>query len=159
MSITDAKGKELGSATLAGGKASVALPADLPVGANKLTATYSGSDSLATSTAAFTATVVGKGVTDSTTTAKVKPAKPRFKRDFKVDREGRGRGTTPTGRVVVRIDGKKVGAKRLDDGRVVLKVTKNLKVGQAQARRPLPGFGLGRGQQGQADVQGRASLT
>ena len=42
VSITDAKGKELGSATLAGGKASVALPADLPVGANKLTATYSG---------------------------------------------------------------------------------------------------------------------
>ena len=39
-------------------------------------------------------------------------------------------GTTPTGRVVVRIDGKKVGAKRLDDGRVVLKVTKNLKVGK-----------------------------
>ena len=112
VSITDAKGKELGSATLAGGKASVALPADLPVGANKLTATYSGSDSLATSTAAFTATVVGqRRVADSTTTVKVKPAKPRFKRDFKVVVKVAAEGTTPTGKVVVRIDGKKVEAK------------------------------------------------
>ena len=157
--MTDAKGKELGSAALAGGKASVPLPADLPVGANKLTATYSGSDSLATSTAAFTATVVGKGVTSSTTTAKVKPAKPRFKRDFKVVVKVAAEGTTPTGRVVVRIDGKKVGAKRLDDGRVVLKVTKNLKVGKHKLVATLQGLGLGRGQQGQADVQGRASLT
>ena len=30
----------------------------------------------------------------------------------------------------MRIDGKKVGAKRLDDGRIVLKVKKNLKVGK-----------------------------
>jgi Zn-dependent metalloprotease len=130
VTVTDATGKELGSAVLTGGKASVPLPADLPVGANKLTATYSGSDSLATSTAAFTATVVGKGVTASTTTAKVKPRKPRFKQDFKVVVKVAAEGTTPTGRVVVRIDGTSVGAKRLDDGRVVLKVTKNLKVGK-----------------------------
>ena len=58
VTITDAKGTELGSATLADGKASVALPADLPVGANELTATYAGSESLATSTTTFTATVV-----------------------------------------------------------------------------------------------------
>ncbi|MBD3926050.1 M4 family metallopeptidase [Nocardioides cavernae] len=128
--ITKADGTEVGSAELVDGKASVPLPADLPVGANKLTATYSGSDSLATSTAAFTATVVGKGVTASTTTAKVKPAKPRFKRDFKVVVKVAAEGTTPTGRVVVRIDGKKIGAKRLDDGRVVLTVTKNLEVGK-----------------------------
>lgn len=130
VTVTDASGKQLGSATLTGGKASVPLPADLPVGANKLTATYTGSDSLATSTAAFTATVVGKGVIASTTTAKVKPAKPRFKQDFKVVVKVAAEGTTPTGRVVVRIDGKKIGAKRLDDGRAVLKVTKNLKVGK-----------------------------
>ena len=130
VTVTDASGKELGSATLSGGKASVALPADLPVGANKLTATYAGSGSLATSTASFTATVVAEGMTASTTRAKVKPAKPRFKQDFKVVVRVKAEGTTPTGRVVVRIDGKKVGAKRLDDGRIVLKVKKNLKVGK-----------------------------
>lgn len=133
VTVTDAKGKELGSATLSDGKASVALPADLPVGANQLTATYSGSGSLATSSATFTATVVAApvaGKADSTTTAKVKPRKPRFRQDFKVVVKVAADGATPTGRVVVRIDGKKVGAKRLDDGRVVLKVTKNLKVGK-----------------------------
>ena len=51
-------------------------------------------------------------------------------------------GTTPTGRVVVRIDGKKVGAKRLDDGRVVLKVTKNLKVGKHKLVARYQRFGL-----------------
>jgi Zn-dependent metalloprotease len=130
VTVTDAAGKTLGSATLAGGKASVALPADLPVGANKLTATYTGSGSLATSTTTFTATVVAEGMTASTTRAKVKPAKPRFRQDFKVVVRVEADGATPTGRVVVRIDGKKVGAKRLDDGRIVLKVTKNLKVGK-----------------------------
>ncbi len=130
VTVTDATGKELGTATLAAGKASVALPADLPVGANKLTATFSGSGTLAKSTAAFTATVVGKGITASTTEAKVKPEKPRYKQDFKVVVKVAADGTTPTGRVEVRIDGTKVGSGRLDDGRLVLEVTKNLKVGK-----------------------------
>ena len=159
VSITDAKGKELGSATLAGGKASVALPADLPVGANKLTATYSGSDSLATSTAAFTATVVGKGVAASTTTAKVKPAKPRFKRDFKVVVKVAAEGTTPTGRgrgPHRRQEGRGQAPRRRPGGP---QGDQEPQGGQAPARRPLQRFGLRRGQQGQAEVQGRASLT
>ena len=39
-------------------------------------------------------------------------------------------GATATGRVVVRIDDKTVRTKRLDDGRMVFKVKKNLKVGK-----------------------------
>lgn len=66
----------------------------------------------------------------STTVAKVKPKKPRFTQDFKVVVKVAADGTTPTGRVVVRIDGRKVGARRLDDGRVVVKVTRNLTVGR-----------------------------
>jgi Zn-dependent metalloprotease len=66
---------------------------------------------------------------DSTTNAKVKPAKPAFKQDFKVVVKVKAEGTVPTGKVTIKIDGKKIAAKRLDDGRLVLKVTKNLKVG------------------------------
>ncbi|NYE38703.1 Zn-dependent metalloprotease [Nocardioides cavernae] len=132
VTVTDAAGKTLGSATLAGGKASVALPADLPVGANKLTATFSGDGTLAKSSATFTATVKAAplpGKAESTTTAKVKPEKPRHKQDFRVVVKVEADGTTPTGKVEVRIDGTKVGTARLDDGRLVLKVKKNLKVG------------------------------
>lgn len=131
--VTDAAGKELGSAALVDGKASVALPAELPVGANQLTATYEGNSSLATSSAKFTATVVAAapaGKADSTTVAKVKPRKPRFKQDFKVVVKVKAEGATATGRVVVRIDGKKVRTKRLDDGRIMFKMKKNLKVGK-----------------------------
>jgi Zn-dependent metalloprotease len=70
------------------------------------------------------------GSVESETKAKVKPAKPRFKQDFKVIVKVTADGVTPTGRVKVRIDGKLVRTKRLDDGRIVLKVTKNLKVGK-----------------------------
>ncbi len=134
VSITDAKGKELGSATLAGGKASVALPADLPVGANKLTATYSGSDSLATSSAAFTATVVADstpGKESSRTIAKVSPKKPRFKSDFTVIGKVKTLGDlVPRSKVVFRIDGKKVGTRKLDDGRAVMTVRTNYRPGK-----------------------------
>ena len=66
----------------------------------------------------------------SDTAAKVKPRKPAFRENFKVVVKVVATGTTPTGRVVVRIDGKKVGAKALSGGRIVLKVTKDLAVGK-----------------------------
>ncbi len=101
VSITDAKGKELGSATLADGKASVALPADLPVGANKLTATYSGSDSLATSTRDVHRHG-GRGhprrrhqdvdARRPRSPRSSPKSTPRFKQDFTVVVQGRGRG-------------------------------------------------------------------
>lgn len=134
--VTDASGKELGSATLTAGKASVELPATLPVGANQLVATYSGNATLAKSSAPFTATVVaaptppGSGTVGSTTEAKVKPRKPRAGKDFKVVATVTADdGSTPRGKVEVRIDGKLVATERLDDGRVVVKVTKDLRAG------------------------------
>jgi Zn-dependent metalloprotease len=128
--VTKSDGTEVGRATLAGGAADVALPADLPVGTHTLTATYSGDAQVNAATTTFTATVVAEGMTASTTRAKVKPAKPRFKQDFKVIVRVTADGVTPTGRVKVRIDGELVRTKRLDDGRIVFKVTKNLKVGK-----------------------------
>ncbi|WP_416958033.1 M4 family metallopeptidase [Nocardioides sp. T5] len=138
VAVTDAKGKELGSATLADGKASVALPADLPVGTHSLTATYEGSGSLATSTATFTATVVAATTTPpapemepSRTIAKVSPKKPRFKSDFTVIGKVRTKGDlVPRSKVVFRIDGKKVGTRKLDDGRAVMTVRKNYRPGK-----------------------------
>ena len=135
MVVTDAAGKELGSATLVDGKASVALPADLPVGANQLTATYEGNGSLATSSAKFTATVVaaapGSGMASSRTIAKVSPKKPRFGRDFTVIGKVRTKGElVPRSKVIFRIDGKKVGTKKLDDGRAVMTIRKNYRPGK-----------------------------
>ena len=132
--VTDAAGKQVGSAALVDGKASVALPADLPVGANQLTATYEGDGSLATSSAKFTATVVaapGSGVASSRAIAKVSPKKPRFGRDFTVIGKVRTKGElVPRSKVIFRIDGKKVGTKKLDDGRAVMTIRKNYRPGK-----------------------------
>lgn len=66
----------------------------------------------------------------STTQARVKPAKPRFRQDFRVISRVKAKdGSTVTGKVLVRIDGKKMGRVSLKDGKAVLKVTKNLRPG------------------------------
>jgi Zn-dependent metalloprotease len=67
----------------------------------------------------------------SETTLKIKPKKPAFKQDFKaiVKVKSLG-GKTPTGKVKFRLDGKKLDFKNLKDGRLVLKVKKNIKVGK-----------------------------
>ena len=67
----------------------------------------------------------------SVTKLKAKPKKPSFKQDFKaIAKVTSLEGKTPTGTVKFRLDGKKLDAKVLKDGRVVLKVKKNLKVGK-----------------------------
>lgn len=131
VTVTDASGKVLGTADLdTGGKATVDLPADLPVGANKLTATYAGSRTQAMSSAAFTATVLAvtpTGKVDSTTSVKVKPGKPgagkkvTFKVKVKAD-------TAVTGKVVIKVDGKKHTV-TLKGGKATLKIKKGLKAG------------------------------
>jgi hypothetical protein len=140
VKVTDASGKELGSAELsANGKATVALPADLPVGANKLTASYLGSRTQAPSKAEFTATVVGASTTkaDSTTKVKVKPSTPKagkkvtfvvkVKADVKV-----------TGKVVVKVDGKKYKA-TLKKGKAKVSIKKGLKAGKHKVKATYKG--------------------
>jgi Zn-dependent metalloprotease len=132
VKITDAAGKVLGTADLDGaGKATVDLPADLPVGANKLTATYSGARTLGMSSAMFTATVVaapGQAKADSKTIVMVKPRKPgaREKVVFKVKVKS---DVAPTGKVVIKVDGKRHLVK-LKDGKAKLKIQKGLKAGK-----------------------------
>ncbi|WP_210651457.1 M4 family metallopeptidase [Nocardioides sp. SYSU D00065] len=131
VKVTDASGKVWGSGELdADGKTTVALPADLPVGTHKLTATYSGSRTQGRSSATFTATVLAAGAADSRTRAKVKPARPERGEDFKVVVKVKAEGEKATGKVVVRIDGKKVATKKVKKGRVVLTVRKDYSVGK-----------------------------
>ncbi|NPD06486.1 hypothetical protein HN031_17565 [Nocardioides sp. zg-1308] len=129
VKVTDAKGQVLGSADLdANGKATVALPADLPVGANKLTATYSGSRTQGKSSATFTATVLAATKADSKTKVKVKPAKPEagdkvtFKVTVKAD-------VAVKGKVVIKIDGKKAKVE-LKKGKAGWTLKKGLKAGK-----------------------------
>ena len=77
-----------------------------------------------------TTTPTPTSAVDSDTAAKVRPAKPSLREDFRVVVKVTATGTTPTGRVVVRIDGKLVGAKVLRNGKIVLKVKKDLALGK-----------------------------
>lgn len=67
----------------------------------------------------------------SKTKAKIVPAKPRFREDFKVIIKVKARGgVRAKGKVVVKIDGKKVATKKLRKGRIVLKVRKDYAIGK-----------------------------
>ncbi|WP_107772699.1 M4 family metallopeptidase [Nocardioides sediminis] len=71
----------------------------------------------------------GKSETD--TKIKIKPKKLSFKDNFKAIVKVKAEdGSEVTGRVVIKIDGKWLGRRLLDDGRLVYKVRKNLKVGK-----------------------------
>jgi Zn-dependent metalloprotease len=131
VTLAKADGTEVGSGVLAGGKASIALPADFPVGVTTLTASYAGTDALSSAQAPVTVTVKGVGVVGSTTKAKIKPKKPAFKQDFRtIVRVDAADDSTATGKVVIKVDGKWMGKGSLKNGRLVYKVKKNLKVGK-----------------------------
>ncbi|GAA1922128.1 Ig-like domain repeat protein [Nocardioides hwasunensis] len=141
VTVSDASGKQLGSVELTKGSGTVKLPANLPAGSHTLTATYAGDANNATSSVTFSVTVnaapgtptqPGAEAAASKTRVKVQPGKPRFKKSFKVVVDVKATGADSTGKVVLRIDGKKVATKRLDDGRVVFTVNKRLKVGKHQ---------------------------
>ena len=67
---------------------------------------------------------------DSKTDVKVKPAKPSFRENFKVVVKVTAEGTTPTGKVVIRIDGKRMGKGRLEDGRIVFRIKRDYAIGK-----------------------------
>jgi hypothetical protein len=76
-------------------------------------------------------TVKAAGATGSTTRAKIKPRKPAFRKDFRtIVRVKAEDGSTATGKVVIKVDGTWMGKGKLDNGRLVYKVKKNLKVGK-----------------------------
>ena len=113
----------LGSGTLSAGKATVALPASLAVGAHSLTVTYSGDGTYgaATDTAAATVTKVA-----STTTATA-PKKVKAKRSSPSPRRSPRWGGAPTGTVQVYDGTKPIGTGTLANGKVTITITKGLK--------------------------------
>jgi hypothetical protein len=68
---------------------------------------------------------------DSTTVLRIKDKKPEFREDFKAKVKVKAEGVAPRGKVKLLADGKKVGKGRLNaKGKVIIKVTKNLKPGK-----------------------------
>ncbi|SEC97562.1 Thermolysin metallopeptidase, catalytic domain [Nocardioides exalbidus] len=136
VDVLKADGTKLGSAALSGGKASVALPADLPVGTHVLTVNYTGNGGFKASSGTVKVTVKDKVTppsepkAKSKTDAKIVPAKPKFREDFKVVVKVKAKGEKPKGKVVVKIDGKKVATKKLKKGRLVLMVRKDYAIGK-----------------------------
>jgi len=97
----------VGVATIAGGVATMTLPArSLPVGAHTLAAVYSGDDNL-NGTAITVPVTVTKA--SSSITAKVAPEQPKAGKQVKLKITVTGdNGVVPTGKVVVKVNGKKV---------------------------------------------------
>ena len=129
-------GTVLGAAAVVDGSATVALAAtSLPVGEHVLALRYGGDASHRASSAAVTVTVVAPTTRRSTsrTVAKVDPRKLSYRENFRivaVVRSIMDGSPTPTGKVKVRIDGRRIDVGRLHDGRYVLKVKRDLNRGR-----------------------------
>jgi subtilisin family serine protease len=122
----------IGTATLTAGKGSVALPATLSVGSHSFALSYSGDTTYASSTGTASATVAPGPPAPpvaSTTTAET-PRKIKQGKRILVAVSVTAPGTTPTGEVQIRTDGKLVGSGTLAGGSVVIALTKKLKPGK-----------------------------
>ena len=136
VDLVKADGTKVATGALTGGKVSLTLPADLPVGTHVMTAKYLGGGGFAPGSANVTVTVKAApvppaGKSESTTTATIKPKKPSFKENFKaIVKVKAADGSEATGNVVLKLDGAWLGKRMLDDGRIVYKVRKDLEVGK-----------------------------
>ena len=116
----------LGTGTLSGGTASVALPASLPVGAHALTVSYGGDSTYDTATGNLTANVSAKPAAATTTTATA-PKKVTKRKPFDVSVTVASSGGTPTGTVQVFDGTKMIGTGTLSGGTVTITITKGLR--------------------------------
>ncbi len=133
VNLRDGAGNLVASGPLGDdGVALLALPATYPAGISTLTARYSGTDVLAPAQTPVKVTVVKSGVALKwiTTTVIRKPDNlPSYGEDFTIRAKVTASGLVPTGKVVIKKDGKVIGQGMLKNGRVKITVTKNLKVG------------------------------
>lgn len=131
VTLTDAEGVDLGTATLESGQASIPVPADYPAGTHEMTVTYSGNGEIAGSSTPVTVTIEGAEAASSTTTLRLKPARVAVREPFKaVVNVVSGEVDPVTGRVRLQVDGDTVSTQRLGNGRTVFRVTKRLKPGR-----------------------------
>lgn len=116
-----AGGQPLGSGHLAAGRIVLPLPASYPTGTHALSVVYSGDDrNRAASTGLFV--TVGKAASRTKASA---PKSVLVGRPVKVPARVTAGSLRPTGKVVVRLQGRKVASGRLDGrGRLTLKVAR-----------------------------------
>ena len=161
VDLLKADGTKIVSGALAGGTVSLALPADLPVGTHVLTASYAGNGGFKPSSGTVTVTVQKAATTptppppgkaDSITTAKVSPKRPSFGNDFTVIGKVKAEGLAPRSRVVFKIDGKRIGSRKINEGRAVMTVRRNYGVGNHKLTVIYRGNVHGGEEQGQGDV-------
>jgi hypothetical protein len=67
---------------------------------------------------------------DSTTTAKVSPKHPSFGNDFTVIGKVKAENRALRSKVVFKLDGKRIGSRKIREGRAVMTVRKNYGVGK-----------------------------
>ncbi|RYB92008.1 hypothetical protein EUA93_18055 [Nocardioides oleivorans] len=130
--VTKANGTEVGRATLVDGSAIVTLAADLPIGANTLTASYGGDSSISEAKTTFVATVKAGDVpvptkVDSSTTVKVTPKSPKPGKSVTFSVKVKAKGDV-TGKVKIKVDGKTQKV-TLKNGKATLTIKKGLKAG------------------------------
>jgi Zn-dependent metalloprotease len=114
----------LGSANLdAAGKASVALPASLALGAHSLTVSYGGDATFGSANGSVTATVAPKSASPTTTTATA-PKKVKKGKSFDVSVHVASAGGTPAGTVEIFEGSKKIGTGTLANGAVTITIGK-----------------------------------
>ena len=126
----------MAAASVIDGRATLALPAEaLPVGEHVLDLHYSGdrTHQASSSTVTFVVNAVAAPAdkVDTRTKAKVTPRKLSYRENFKVKVKVKApEGVTPMGKVTIRIDGRRVKAGTLKNGRLVVKVKRNLALGK-----------------------------
>ena len=116
----------LGTADLADGAASVALPRNMKVGAHSLTVNYSGDDTFASDSTEATATIAKAS---SRTTGVGRPNPVHRTKTITGTVKVTAAGTTPTGAVKILSGGKLVGKGNLSSGMVKIQITKDFPVG------------------------------
>jgi len=120
--------KQLGKATLSGGKVTVKLPATLAVGTHALTVRYSGSTSVKAAQATVSLRITGakpKVAITTTTAVHGKAARATVTVSSAV---------RPTGKVAIYVDGVKKKTVKLAKGKATYKLAKKLKVGKHKVR-------------------------
>ncbi len=136
VEVLKADKTKVASGTLAGGKASIALPADLPVGTHVLTVNYAGSGGFKASSGTVTVTVKAAEPAvkaDSKTVVKVKPGTPKAGKKVSFKIKVKAKGEDVTGKVKVKVDGKKYTVK-LKNGKAKLTIKKGLKAGKHKVK-------------------------
>ena len=126
----------LGTAPLSTGAASVSLPPTMTVGTHNLTVEYSGDSNYTAGTDAVTATITKAA---ASITAKAKPKTVKKGKSFKTIVKVTADGTTPTGLVIIKYKGQKLGEGMLVDGKVTITLKADFPVGDVTLKAKYKG--------------------